>query len=98
MTIGPEPMTSTDFRSSRLGTPAPLRGRHQLAEPAELAARVVRARRRLRVVLHAERGHVEQAQALDHTVVDVDMTYPGPAELGVERRERGGRQRRCPAR
>src|SRR5689334_2564111 len=99
--MGPEPMTRTERRSSRLGmarpraaSPAPaLRARpraaspapafrarpraaspapafrarplHQRAERVELARRVVRARRRLGVVLHAERGRVEQPDPLD---------------------------------
>src|SRR5262249_30688571 len=76
MTTGPGPMTSTDLRSSRLGTagtppPGPL---HQGAERVELPGRVVRAGGRLRVVLHAERGHVKQPQSLHHAVVEVHVT------------------------
>src|SRR5437764_13975238 len=81
-------MTSTDRRSSRLGTgPASLGAVHQLAEPGELPRRVVWPRRRLGVVLDAERRRVQQPQALDHPVVEVDVTDHGLAEFGIERRQ-----------
>src|SRR5690242_12155231 len=93
--MGPEPMTSTERRSSRLGM-APPRATgaaparcpsgpfHQRAERAELARRVVWAWRRLGVVLHAERGRVEQPDPLDHAVVEVDVADLGPAERRAE--------------
>src|SRR5579859_3827480 len=80
--MGPEPMTSTERRSSRLGTAGPL---HQRAENGELTRGVVRAGCGLGVVLDAERGRVEQPDPLDHAVVEVDMADPGPAERRIER-------------
>src|SRR5947208_876271 len=80
--MGPEPMTSTERRSSRLDM---ARAFHQRAERVELPRRVVRARRRLGVVLHAERGRVEQPDPLDHPVVEVDVADLGPAERRVKR-------------
>src|SRR5215469_1812960 len=95
--MGPEPMTRTERRSSRLGmaplsaSPAPaLRARplHQGAERVELPGRIVRARRCLRVVLNAERGCVNQPDSLDDSVVEVDVADLSPAEGCVKRRER----------
>src|SRR6516162_8199310 len=83
--MGPEPMTSTERRSSRLGMARPL---HQGAERVELPGRVVRARRGLRVVLDAERARVSQPDSLDDSVVQVDVADLGPAEGCVKRRER----------
>src|SRR6266481_2419236 len=80
MMIGPDPMTSTDLRSSRLGMPS----LHQLAELSEQAGRVVRSGRGLRVVLDAESRRVQQPQALDHAVVEVDVGDLGWPEVGVE--------------
>jgi hypothetical protein len=39
------------------------------------------------VVLHAERGRVEQPDPLDHAVVEVDVADLGPAERRVKRVE-----------
>ena len=44
-----------------------------VAEVVEQVARVVRAGRRLGVVLHAERRHVEAPQALERAVVQVPV-------------------------
>ena len=90
MTIGPDPMTSTDRRSSRLGMRTSPGAVHQRAELVEQPGRVVRARRGLGVVLHAERRPVQQPQALDHAVVEVDVGDLGRAEVGAERRARPG--------
>src|SRR3954470_13992638 len=78
MTIGPEPSTRILFRSSRLGTRD---GPDELVEQAE---RVVRPRPRLRVVLDAAGGDVEQADALDGAVVEVDVGQLGLAEVRLE--------------
>ena len=51
---------------------------------------VVRARRRLGVVLHAEGRRVQQPQPLDHAVVEVDVGDRGRAEVGVEPRVGSG--------
>src|SRR5829696_10498506 len=82
MTIGPEPITSTCRTSPRLGTPTPGTV-HQVVEPVEEVAGVVRPGRRLRVVLHPERRPVQAAQTLYHAVVEVDVGHLGPAELGL---------------
>src|ERR1700722_8002144 len=90
MMIGPEPMTTTDFRSARLPITLPpaavgSSGRlHERAELAEQAGGVMRAGRGLGVVLDGEGGPVEQPQALDDTVVEVDVGDLGGAERGVE--------------
>src|SRR6266567_2069852 len=87
MTIGPYPITRTDFRSARR-VMAPASGRpgvlHQLAELAEQAGRVVRPRGCLGVVLHAEGGRREQPQALDHAIVQVHMADHCRAIRGLE--------------
>src|SRR5687768_12752759 len=89
MTIGPEPMTRTDWISVRLGTLA----LHELYEAVEQVGRVVRARRRLGVVLDAERRLVEQLQPLDDLVVQADVRDLGTPVGGlgdlVERRVDG---------
>src|ERR1700730_4106027 len=83
--MGPEPMTSTERRSSRLGIARPS---HQGTERVELGRRVVWPRRGLRVVLHAERGRVEQPDALHHAVIEVDV-----ADLRApERRVKGAKR------
>src|SRR3984957_4315069 len=90
MMIGPEPMTRTDFRSARLPITLPpaavgSSGRlHERAELAEQAGGVMRAGRGLGVVLDGEGGAVGQPQALDDTVVEVDVGDLGGAERGVE--------------
>src|SRR5262245_49263345 len=93
--MGPEPMTSTERRSSRLGTarlfasPVPaLRARlllHEGTERVELFGRIVRSRRGLRVILDAERGRVRQPDPLDHTVIEVDVADLSLAEGCVKR-------------
>src|SRR4051812_14051346 len=93
MTIGPEPMTRTDFRSWRFGMSAPAllvlrrtrsgsRG-HQLAEPVEQVLGIVRAGRRLRVVLDAERRDVQCRQPFYDIVVETNVADLDPAERGV---------------
>src|SRR5215467_10734640 len=80
--MGPEPMTSTERRSSRLGTARPL---YEGTERVELSGRIVRSGRGLRVILDAERGRVQQPDPLDHTVIEVDVADLGPAEGCVKR-------------
>src|SRR5579864_2753474 len=82
MTIGPDPITSTDFRSSRLGTADPF---EEGAEVVEVVGGVVRAWSGFRVVLHAEHRALEQPQALHHAVVEVDVADHGGAVGGAER-------------
>ena len=90
MTIGPEPMTRTDWISVRLGTLA----LHQGYETVEQVRGVVRAGGRLGVVLDAEGRLVEQLQALDDLVVEADVGDLGAAERGVGRPCPAGRRRR----
>src|SRR3954452_18527313 len=80
MTIGPEPITSTCRMSVRLGTALVL---HQVDEPLEQRGGVVRAGRRLRVELHAERRGLEQPETLDDVVVEADMADLDRAVGGV---------------
>src|SRR5919112_6031945 len=80
MTIGPEPSTRILWRSSRLG----MRRLDLADELVEQPERVVRPRSRLRVVLHAAGGHVEQADALDRAVVEVHVRELGLAEVGLQ--------------
>src|SRR6476659_6371519 len=96
MTMGPDPITSTDFRSSRLGTTHPRLSKivphgaspgalEQGAEVVEVVGSVVRSWSGFRVVLHAEHRALEQAQALDHAVVEVDVADRRRAERRLER-------------
>src|ERR1039457_6914159 len=83
-------MTSTERRSSRLGmrtSPGPV---HKGTEFRKESGRIMRARRCLGVVLDAERRLVEQAEALDHAVIEVDVGDLGGPEVGAERGARGG--------
>src|SRR6202000_1186767 len=73
MTIGPDPITRTDLRSSRRG----MATLHKAAELVEMVYRVVRPRGRLRVVLDAEGRVVKQPDALDDAVVQVDVADHG---------------------
>ena len=71
---------------------------HQVDEPLEERGRVVRAGRGLRVELHAERRHVQAAQALDDVVVEADVADLHLAVGGVGRpveRRRRRRSRGC---
>src|SRR5690349_17150298 len=101
-------MTSTEFRSVRRGMLpllgvlsllaartelAALAARHQRAELAEQAGRVVRAGRGLGVVLDPERGRVEQGKTLHHTVVQVQVGYLRTAKFCRQRWERRGPRR-----
>src|SRR5262249_34009263 len=72
MTIGPEPMTRMCDRSLRLGIRT---CSDQLNEPVEQVVGVVRAGRRLRVVLDGERRYVPAAQPLDHVVVEAHVRH-----------------------
>ena len=74
-----------DLRSSRLGIRHLPCAVHQVDEPVEEIGRIVRAGRRLRVVLHAERRLVEQRQPFDDLVVEADV---GDAARTVRRLER----------
>src|SRR5580704_4836722 len=92
MTIGPEPMTRTEARSARRGmlppgTPGHLGPLHQRAELVEQVVRVVRARRGLGMVLDSERWRVEQPDALDHAVVEVQVRYDRVPVGRVERHQ-----------
>src|SRR6478735_9693181 len=78
MTIGPEPRTRIFWRSSRLGMREP---RDELVEEAE---GVVGPGSRLRVVLDAAGGDVEQADPFDRAVVEVHVGELGLAELGLD--------------
>src|SRR3954468_11221503 len=77
MTIGPEPSTRILFRSSRRGTERP-------QEFVEQVKGVVRAGAGFGVVLHAARGDVEQADALDRAVVEVHVRELRRAEVGLD--------------
>src|SRR3954452_4064946 len=76
MTIGPEPRIRMRWRSSRRGTDA-------LQESIEQVQGVVRPRSGLGVVLDRAARHVEQLEALDRPVVEVDVAELGPAEIGL---------------
>src|SRR3954462_11542816 len=78
MTIRPEPRMRMRWRSSRLG----MRG-DPLQEAVEEIQRVVRAGSGLRVVLHGAARYVEQLEALDRPVVEVDVAELRAAEVGV---------------
>src|ERR1039457_4640959 len=93
MTIGPEPITSTEWRSARFGIAAAFRLLHEVAELAEQPGRVVRARGGLGMELHAEHRSAGQPQAFDHAVVQVDVADLGWPERRFEtplRRHRDG--------
>src|ERR1700719_4391283 len=109
MTIGPDPMTSTDFRFSRRGTAHPhnpvrpqARAQstfvcsfggyntrncrpsarspssgplEQGTEVIKVVSGIVRTRSGLGVILHAEHRALQQSQALQHAVVEVDVTH-----------------------
>src|SRR3954451_3955652 len=75
MTIGPEPRMRIFWRSS-------LRGTDRLQEAIELVQGVVRPRAGLRVVLDRRALDLEQLEALDRAVVEVDVGERGLAEVG----------------
>src|SRR3954471_19596690 len=77
MTIGPEPRIRMRCKSSLRGTGDPVQ------ETVEEVEAVVRAGAGLRVVLDGASGHVEQLEALDGAVVEVDVRQDGRAEVGV---------------
>src|SRR5438045_3742587 len=76
MTIGPEPRIRILWRSSR-------RGIDLLQEAIEQVEAVVRAGAGLRVVLDRGAGNVEERQALDGPVVEVEVRELGGAEVGL---------------
>src|SRR3954471_6460672 len=76
MTIGPEPRIRILWRSSR-------RGIDLLQEAIEEIEAVVRAGAGLRVVLDGAAGDVEQRQALDGAVVEVQVRELRGAEVGL---------------
>src|SRR3954451_15862080 len=76
MTIGPEPRMRIFWRSS-------LRGTDRLQEAIELVQGVVRTRARLGVVLDRRALDLEQLEALDRAVVEVDVGQRGLAEVGA---------------
>src|SRR5258705_8009833 len=76
--MGPEPMTSTCRRSSRLGM------FYELPEAVEEVVGVVRSGRGLRVVLHREGRYVERAEPFDHVVVQADVAHLDRTEVGVD--------------
>src|SRR3712207_3909849 len=78
MTIGPEPRTRIRWRSSLRGTGDLL---HELVEEPE---RVVRTGSGFGVVLHAAGGDVEQPDALDRPVVEVEARELDVPEVGVD--------------
>src|SRR5581483_2922464 len=85
MTIGPDPITSTDSMSSRRPISYALASNngsfgHQPPEVLEQVPGVVGAGSGLGVILDAERRLIETAQALDHSVVQV---YVGHLDRGT---------------
>src|SRR3954464_8345222 len=76
MTIGPEPRIRILWRSSR-------RGIDLLQEAIEEIEAVVRAGAGLGVVLDGAAGDVEQGQALDGAVVEVEVAELGGPEVGL---------------
>src|SRR4051812_20596096 len=102
-------MTRTWWRSARLGMgatvsalrlPAAVSDQRlvavafdELLEAVEQVVRVVRAGRRLGVVLHGERRRVKAAQPLDDVVVEAGVAHLDTAEVGgrhaVQRRVHG---------
>src|SRR3954454_19017845 len=76
MTIGPAPRIRILWRSSR-------RGMHLLQEAIEEIEAVVRAGAGLGVVLDRPAGDVEERQALDRAVVEVEVAERGGTEVGL---------------
>src|SRR3954453_8069276 len=76
MTIGPEPRMRMRWRSSRRGIDA-------LQETIEEVEAVVRAGPRLGVVLDGAARHVEQLEALDGAVIEVDVAELRAPEVGL---------------
>src|SRR3712207_2766338 len=86
MAIGPEPRTRMRWRSV-------LRGTGDLPdEVVEELERVVRPRPRLRVVLDAAGGHIEQADALHRAVVEVEARELDGAVIGLATDRRVGQR------
>ena len=69
-------------RASASALPSLVPLAHQVGEAVEEVAGVVRAGRRLGVVLHREGRDVEAAQPLDDAVVEPDVADLDPAEVG----------------
>src|SRR4051794_26354928 len=78
MTIGPEPRMRIFWMSSLRGMGGVL-----LQEAVEEVEAVVRAGARLRVVLDRPAGDVEQREALDGAVVEVQVRQLRGAEVGL---------------
>src|SRR4051795_11788243 len=76
MTIGPDPRIRILWMSS-------LRGTDGLQEAVELVEGVVRAGPGLGVVLHRRAVDLEQLEALDRAVVEVDVCQRGLPEVGL---------------
>src|SRR3954451_15944252 len=73
-TVRPLPARVGRLPRARTAVPLPSGAlSHQFDEALEQRGGVVRAGRRLRVELHAERRDVEAAQALDDVVVEADV-------------------------
>src|SRR5262249_59435163 len=103
MTIGPEPITSTRWMSVRLGICSMKSARRCLRNPhvacrlstlldlveelPEQVVGVVWARRRFRMVLHAEHRPLAMTQAFDRLVVQVDVR---DLDVGRQRRRLDG--------
>src|SRR5690348_13306584 len=81
MTMGPDPMTRIELRSSRRGTFV-LPAVHQRGELVEQVAGVVGAGARLGVVLHREAPAAVGPQAADGAVVEVDVADLDPVADG----------------
>src|SRR3978361_168121 len=82
MTIGPEPITSTWWMSSRRGMgSAPS---HQDGEAVEQGGGVVRPGGRLRVVLHGEGWHGAAREPFDHPVVGAAVRQVDVPVRGVD--------------
>src|SRR5690625_3989268 len=99
MTIGPEPITSTELRSVRLGIllvsscGGVCRGGAEVDEPVEQVGGVVGSGRGLGVELRAEGWQVQAAQTFDDVVVEAVVTDLDPAVVrfwGVEGLPRRG--------
>src|SRR5208282_2363117 len=95
MTIGPEPIKRTDFSSLRSGmltfvgenaierlAAVARKALDQSLEAREQVARVVRARRGLRMVLYREKRRAQAAQSLDGLIVEIDVRKRGASRHG----------------
>src|SRR5438309_2015661 len=90
MTIGPEPRMRILWMSLRRG--------NAVQEAVEQVEAVVRTGPGLRVVLDGPTGHLEQLEALDRAVVEVDVRERGLPEVGLPAHRLVGVDRSCAAR